>query len=172
MFVISELQDSVEISAASPDKLSAVWERLRLKYTSVLVETLGLAVFVCRVVDVLEYAVQGDRLVADVIFEAVFYRFYQNEIVFGKILRQEEERIVVGDELHNTYEVAAADLFENCEFEGGESESKWIWNYKGMQLPFMTGESVRLRVKGLRFIDGVVEATMNDQGLGHVAWWD
>lgn len=172
MFVLSELQDTVEIRASSGDRQAAVLDSLRLKYTNKLVETLGVSLFVSKLVEVLEYEIQGEMLVADVLFEVVFYRFYQNEIVLGKIVRQEEEKIVVEDEISNVYEVQAVDLFESCEFEGGETECRWVWNYKGSQLPFVTGERVRIRTRGLRFEDGVVEAGMNDQGLGHVVWWD
>ncbi|ELA42811.1 uncharacterized protein VICG_00126 [Vittaforma corneae ATCC 50505] len=172
MFVRSELQDIVEIKASSVDRHAAVLDKLKSKYTNKLIEALGVSLFVDKIIAITEYEIQSEMLVANVIFEVVFYRFYQDEIVFGRIVKQEEEKIVIEDEMSNIYEVHAVDLFENCEFEGGEAESKWIWNYKGNQLPFITGERVRLRIKGLRFEDGIVEASMNDQGLGHVMWWD
>lgn len=172
MFVISELEDDIEISAASPDKRAAVLDKLKTKYTSVLIESLGLAVFVSRIVEIVKYAIKSDKLVAHTIFEVVFYRFYQNEIVFGKILKQDEDKILVGDEFHNTYEIVASDLFENCEFLGDETDGKWIWNYKGNQLPFETGDRVLIRIKRLKFDSGIVEAYVNDQGLGPVSWWE
>lgn len=171
MFVLTDLEDSVEIRASSVEKELDVLRRLHQKYTNKLVDGLGLCLRVHEAMEILEYEIQSEILVAAVRFSAMFQRFYPDEVCIGRILRQEEERIVVGDGLFNGYEIQAHGLFENCEFESG-ANSKWVWNYKGNRLTFRTGDTVMFRTKGMRFEDSVVEADMNEQGLGPVGWWE
>ncbi len=172
MFVLSEIEDTVEISASSKDKQIAVMDKLKMKYTGKLVDNLGISLFVKEIIEIAEYEIQSEHLIANVIFDVVFYRFYEDEVVFGKIIKQEEEKITIEDDLGSIYEVHAINLFENCEFDNVGDNNRWIWNYKGNQLPFTTGGIVRLKINKLNYKDSVVDAAMNDQGLGHVLWWD
>ncbi|KAM0681686.1 DNA-directed RNA polymerase III complex subunit Rpc25 [Glugoides intestinalis] len=172
MFILSEIQDNVEIRTASENKEIAILEALKLKYSNKMLESLGLCLFIVKVVEISEFEIQAELLVANVTFEAVFYRLYPGEIVNGKIIRQEEEKLVVEDNLHIIYEVCAADMFENCEFDGEGDDPHWIWNYKNNQLTFITGDIVRLGVKQYRDIDFNVDGCINEHGLGPISWWD
>lgn len=171
MFVLSELRDSVEIRACSLDKTAAVLDRLKQKYCFKLVDSLGLAVYVKDILEIIEFEIKSEILVVDVIFEVIFFKFCEEEVCCGKIVRQEEEKIILSDSLSNTYEVLAYDLFENCEFESIDDYGKWIWNYKGNQLPFVNSELVRFKIKRVRN-GNIIEAAMNEPGLGPLKWWD
>lgn len=171
MFVISELQDLVEIRASVEDKTQAIMRALELKYCFKFVDNLGVAIHLNKICKILEFKIESEILIANVIFELVFYRFYQDEVAVGKIVKQEEEKIIVEDELSISYEINAIDFFENCEFETINETGRWLWNYKGNYLPFQTGDIVRFKIK--RQIDEtIIEASMNEQGLGPVKWWD
>lgn len=172
MFVITELSDKVEIMAASSDKRQMVAEQLRRKYTNRLVDGLGLGVSLHEVLRIHEYEIRDEVLVASVTFQVLFNRFYTDEVCVGKILCQNEDRIVIGNSIFRHYEVQASDLFENCEFEGESRKKNWVWNYKGNRLAFSTGDVVRFRTKKMRFEDAVTVACMNEQGLGPCSWWD
>lgn len=172
MFVITELEDTVEIRAASEDKAAAVAEQLRLKYCGRLVNELGLAVHLHGVVEIREYVMKNAILEADAVFQVLFYRFYPNEVCTGKILHQNEDGIVIGDGLFRRYIVRQEDLFENCELDADGASPSWVWNYKSSRLVFYTGDRVRFRIKKTRFEDSSVDVCINEQGLGPVAWWD
>lgn len=171
MFVISELQDLIEIRASCEDKDKAVMNALKFKYTMKLMDDLGMCVFINKIYRIIEFEIKSEILVANVIFEAIFYRFYEDEVSIGKIVRQEEEKIFLEDGMAILYEVNAMDLFENCEFETIGEHGRWMWNYKENHLPFQTGESVRFKIKK-RNDEHSIEASMNEQGLGPVKWWD
>lgn len=170
MFVVTELTDKIEIPAAAPDKRQMVTEQIRRKYTSRLVEGLGLGVALHAVLGVCEYEIRDEVLVASATFQILFNRFYADEVCLGKILHQNEDRIVVGDGIFRHYEIQTCDLPENCEFDG--PRKSWVWNYKGSRLAFQTGDAVRFRIRKVRFEDAVVAACMNEQGLGPCSWWD
>lgn len=172
MFVLTQLQDTVAIKASSKDKNIAVLDKLKIKYTGKFIEKLGLSLFVNQIIEILDFEIESELLISNVIFNVVFYRFYPEEIIFAKITKQEEEKLLFEDELGNIYEVCAQDLFENCEYENGDIDGRWVWNYKGNQLPFITGDMVRIKIKGLKEDSNIIEASMNDQGLGHIDWWD
>lgn len=172
MFVVSELQDSVEIRAASQNKQMAVLDELRAKYTHKFFDKLGTCIFIKDIVEISDFELHSSFLIANTTFEAIFYRFYYGEVVVGKIRSQEEEKIVVEDDMGIVYEVHAANLFESCEFDGENENPRWVWVYKNNQLPFITGNTVRMRIKQLRESEKVVDASMNEQGLGPIGWWD
>ena len=73
MFVITELSDSMEIRAASVDKKVAVIEQIQNKYINKLVSDLGLAVHLYKVIDIPEYEIHGEILVASVRFQLILY---------------------------------------------------------------------------------------------------
>lgn len=172
MFVLTELEDSIEIRASSVEKELDVLRRLHQKYVNKLVDGLGLCLYVHEILGILEYEIQSEILVATVRFSAMFQRFYLDETCIGRILKQEEERILIGDGLFSGYEVQAHDLFDSCEFESDANSGRWVWNYKGNHLIFGSGDTVMFRIKGMRFEDSVVGAAMNEQGLGPVKWWE
>jgi DNA-directed RNA polymerase subunit E'/Rpb7 len=171
MFVISELQDLVEIKASSLDKKQDLLDTLRAKYFLKFVCGVGVSVHVNKILEILEFEIKSEFLVANVIFELIFYKFYEGEVACGKIIKQEEEKITVEDSLSVVYEINAMDLFENCEFETINDNCKWMWNYKGNHLPFQNGDIVRFKIKSQRN-DDIVEGSMDEQGLGPIKWWD
>lgn len=172
MLVITELEDTVEIRAALEDKTAAVAGQLRLKYCGCFANELGLGVHLHAVVRIKEYVMKGAILVADTVFQVLFYRFYPDEIGTGKILHQDESGIVIGDGLFKRYIVHQGDLFENCEFNTDTANGSWVWNYKDNKLTFYTGDKVRFRIQRMRFEDSSVAVCINEQGLGPVMWWD
>lgn len=172
MFVITELEDCIEIRASSREKELDVLKGLCQKYTGKFADGLGLCVCVCEPLSVLEYKICSDILMATTRFQAMFQRFYSDEVCIGRICRQSEERMVIGDGLFDGYEIQPHGLFEGCEFEPGPGTGRWIWNYKGNRLVFSIGDTVMFRVRGMRFDDCVVEAAMDEQGLGPIVWWE
>lgn len=171
MFIISELQDMIEIRASSEDKDQAVMDALRSKYTLKFVEGLGVSAHVNKICEISEFEIKSEILIANVTFEAVFYRFYEGEVSIGKIARQEEEKIFLEDGMSITYEINAMDLFENCEFESINESGRWMWNYKGNHLIFQNDGLVRFKIRK-QTSEFLVEAAMNEQGLGPIKWWD
>lgn len=170
MFVITELEDRVEIKAAAWNKKASVEEQLHKKYVNKLVGDLGQAMAIHSIISIASYEIHSNILVATVTFQVLFYRFYSEEICIGKILHQDEGGIIVGDSIFKKYEIQASDLFENCDFMG--EDGNWVWNYKGNRLVFYKGDLVRLRIKRMRYEDSAVSAYMNEQGLGPCSWWD
>lgn len=168
MFVITELEDRVEIRAADWNKKASVEEQLHKKYVNKLVGDLGQAIAIHSIVGVASYEIHSNILLATVTFQVLFYRFYSEEVCMGKILHQDEGGIVVGDSIFKRYEIHASDLFDNCDFVS--EDGNWVWNYKENKLVFYNGDSVRFRIK--RHEDSVVSACMNEQGLGPCSWWD
>ncbi|KAI4290765.1 DNA-directed RNA polymerase III subunit RPC8 [Pancytospora philotis] len=172
MFVITELEDLVEIRTAAADKQQAVLEQLRRKYCGRLTEELGLGLALHAVVSIGEYRIRGSALATTVVFQALFYRFYADEVRVGKILSQSEDGITIGDANFQHYEVQSCDLLENSEFEATGARSCWAWNYRDSKLYYYTGDTVRFRIKKLCFAGFTVAAVMNEQGLGPCHWWD
>lgn len=172
MFVITELEDRLEIRAAVENRHKAIETELRNKYCNHLVDELGIGMSLHQICQIKEYGIKGTMLITDVVFQILFYRFYADEVCVGKILRQTEEGIIVEDEFFKQYEVQACDLPENSEYIVQGTKSNWVWNYKGSQLVFYVGDTVRFRTKELCFEDFLVTAAMNEQGLGPCSWWD
>lgn len=172
MFVLTEIEDIIEIRVSTPDRKQAIIDKLQQKYSNKVVGDLGISLFVTNIIEILEYEIQSEMLLVSVVFEMVFYRFYRDEIIFGKVKRQEEEKIIVVDKMLFEYTVNACDLFDNCEFEADEGNSTWIWNYKDNKLPFTSDGQVRLRIKTYKIEENICEALMNEQGLGPLCWWD
>lgn len=172
MFVLTTVNDKIEIRVASRNKRDAVIQELKKKYINKLVEDLGLAVHLHEIINIYEYEIRSDILVSDVTFQLIFLRFYSEEVCSGKIIVQDEDKIIVGDSLFRRYEIQAHDLFENSEFCYENGLNSWVWNYKGNRLVFYNGDVVKFKIKKLRYEDTTVEALMNDQGLGPSSWWD
>lgn len=172
MFVLSELEDSVEIKASSQDREKILFKKLNLKYANRLAGDLGLCIFVHEITEILDYEIKNELLIAGVRFTVVFLRFYSDEVCAGVIVRQEEEKIVISDGLFNSYECQALDIFENSEYESEDRHHRWVWNYKGNRLIFHVGDLVLFRIKKLRHEDFCVEVCMNEQGLGPKIWWE
>ncbi|MCA9750330.1 MAG: RNA polymerase III subunit Rbc25 domain-containing protein [Romboutsia sp.] len=145
--------------------------KLEKKYINKLVNNLGIAIHIYRINEIIEYEMIGNILMASTIFEIIFYRFFPEEIITGKIIKQYEDKIIISNPIFNKFEVQASDLFENAEFDI-ENGSRWIWNYKGNKLRFYTNDIVKFKIKNLRYQDVVVECVMNEQGLGPIVWWE
>lgn len=171
MLVLSELLDSIEIRASCQDKEKEVLDKLNSKYMYKMDSCLGLCIYVKDITEILEYEIKSEILIASLKFTVIFLRFYPDEVCYGRILGQDEDKIMVGNGLFNHYECQALDLFENCEFESENNTNKWIWNYKGNKLVFHLGEYVTFRIKNYRPEDSYVEIYMNEQGLGPRSWW-
>lgn len=177
MFVITEIEDIIEIKAAAKDKKEAVEFELKKKYKNKIVNDLGVAIDIYKILNIKSYEIRSNILVATVVFEILFYRFYADEVVAGKIISQDEDGIIAEDTnnpsgggVFNKYEIFSADLFENCGF--CRDTGRWVWNYKGNELVFYNGAKIRFRIK--KYIDEevAVSAYMNEQGLGLCEWWD
>ena len=100
----------IEIRASSEDKDQAVMDALRSKYTLKFVEGLGVSAHVNKICEISEFEIKSEILIANVTFEAVFYRFYEGEVSIGKIARQEEETFILFDLIMNKY---FANIFNN-----------------------------------------------------------
>lgn len=171
MFVIAELLDTVEIKASSQDKVASVIEKIQQKYIGKLVDELGLGIHFHEMKEISEYFIKSEILAANVRFEIIFYRFYYDEVLEGKVIFQDEDRIVVSDNFFNKYEAQSMDLFDNCEFDESNGNC-WVWNYKGNKFVISNGTIVKFKIKRMRFEDTTVEICINDQGLGPKSWWN
>lgn len=172
MFVITEIEDNVEIRAAAQNKMASVEEKLHKKYSNKLVGDLGQAISIHDIISIDSYEMHSHVLVAKVIFRSLFFRFYPEEICIGHILSQDENGIILDDHIFKNYEVHPEDLFDDSEFVTSGNKGHWVWNYEGNVLRFYTGDTVRFRIKAVHTENFSVLAYMNEQGLGPCSWWD
>ncbi|KAI5169451.1 DNA-directed RNA polymerase III subunit RPC8 [Pancytospora epiphaga] len=172
MFVITEIEDTVEIRASSKDKNAAVARQLELKYCNHLSEEFGIGMHLYTVVEIKDYVVRGAILLSTVVFQILFYRFYQDEVCTGVILCQDENGIIIGNNLFKRYVVQHDDLFENCEYVADSDQGRWTWNYKKARLTFYNGDKVRFKIKKVQIETASVLVCINEQGLGSELWWD
>lgn len=174
MFVITELEDDIEIRVALENKKDIILDKLNSKYVQKLFGDLGKAVSIYDIVDIKSYEIHSHMLLSKVIFRVLFYRFYPEEICTGRIVSQDENGILIDDGIFKNYRVYPEFLFENSEFVFNENNNTgyWVWNYENNKLQFCNEEIVRFRIK--EYIDdtGHVSVFMDEQGLGPCVWWD
>lgn len=171
MFVLSELEDMVEIKASCSKREEEVYNALNQKYNNKLAKELGLCIFVMNISEIVEYEIKNEFLIATARFSAIFLRFFPDEIRYGKIIHQDENKITITDGIFESYECQLLDIFENSEYDAEERAGGWIWNYKGNKLIFQTNDLVLFRIKKFREDDLAVDVYMNEQGLGPLSWW-
>ncbi len=174
MFVISELEDNVEVRVALENKKEIILNKLNEKYAQKLVGDLGKAISIYNIVDIVDYKISCNLLITRVIFQVLFYRFYPEEICSGKIVSQDEDGIVIDDGIYRNYRAYPENIFENSEFLYDHSTEigYWVWNYEDNKLIFHDGDIVRFRIREFDNDGYCVSVLMDEQGLGPCAWWD
>ena len=173
MFILSRIQDKVEISSACRDKKREVFEKLNGKYANKVIKNLGLGIYVKEVERIYYYKISGSLLVAKTDFIILVFKFYNDELLCGKITSQSERGIEVELSFYGTIFIPRENMFKG--FEVGTAELKnrtlfyWFWRYKGHKLYFNNEEMVRFKVKNSK---KQVEGRIDETGLGPLRWWE
>ncbi|KAL6122302.1 hypothetical protein NUSPORA_00665 [Nucleospora cyclopteri] len=168
MLILSEITDFFELKCRDEDKKTSLIYKIRDKYIDRTHEKLGIGVAFQEIVKIGEFEAVNSLLKTKVTFKMIFKRFLQDEIVNGTVKSQNENCILAEDEEGITYEITAKDMLEGTVFEN----NCWVWKYKNNDLKILNGNQIRFRIKELRLERFLVEATMDEQGLGLIKWWD
>jgi DNA-directed RNA polymerase subunit E'/Rpb7 len=168
MFLVAELTDRVKLSVLSRNKEEEVKNALTRKYTGRMVEGLGAAVHLLKVLRIHEYKIIGSFLAAKASFHMLFFKALRHEILSGRIVEQSAGGLTIRVPFHGAIAIPACNLPENSAVEMGRSAA-WIWTYKGNRLPLRTGDEVRARVENEE--QSSIVASFNEAGLGVISWW-
>ncbi|ADM11994.1 DNA-directed RNA polymerase subunit E' [Encephalitozoon intestinalis ATCC 50506] len=176
MFYSAKIEDKIKISLNSNvEKKREVFEELKKKYVGRTLENTSMCVLIERVIDVYEYKVYDEFLVAEVEFEALFFRFFKDEVGCGTILEQNEKGIRIGVSFfHNLWakkdflpSVSEKAYVSDC----GEKQLAWVWIYRENKLYFRRKSCIRFRVLHPEEKSSLVLCGLNEAGLGPLEWW-
>lgn len=175
MFYIGEIRDRIRISLTSEDKEQEVARRLREKYVGGVLEDSSICILLIRVVRIYDYRVSDEFLIAKVRFEMLFFKFLRYEVIFGRVLEQNDDGMKLGipfadglDVKKNNLPVVSEKVYVS---DGKERQLSWVWIYKDNRLYFRKDEDVRFRVEDIREQPLEVMCNLNEVGLGPLSWW-
>lgn len=172
MFVLSKVQDKVEIPSASKNKEESVFEELSRRYANKMIKGLGLGICIKSVEKICYYKVKGSFFIAKVNFVVLTFRFYDDELLSGTVAEQDDKRIEIRLGFYGAVSVPKENFFEEFELGVADMNNKkifyWFWGYKGHKLYFRNGDTVRFKIKKSK---SGVEGRIDEAGLGPLSWW-
>lgn len=176
MFIQVTLQDKIYIHPSHKDKKLAVEEAIEQKYCNKYIPDQGLSIAIKNITKIISYQIIDGYLLADVIFDLILFKFFENEIITGKIISQDEDHIKISTPFCNII-IKEDDFMEDCEKvhimpEGGTKTCLlWCWYYGNEKFYFKNNDKVRVRVKKVVEKPFTVYGSLNEQGLGPIDWW-
>ncbi|CAD26370.1 DNA-DIRECTED RNA POLYMERASE III 25KDA POLYPEPTIDE [Encephalitozoon cuniculi GB-M1] len=175
MFYSAEIEDRVKISLSHLEKEKEVFEELKRKYVGRMLGDCSICILVARVMEVYEYKVCDEFLIARVWFEVLLFKFFEGEVVCGEILEQSEEGMRLGVSFFSELWVTKSGLPPATEKvyvnDCGEKQLVWVWIYRGSKLYFRRNAHVRFRVLDNEKGSSTVLCVLNEAGLGPLEWW-
>ncbi|AFM98763.1 DNA-directed RNA polymerase subunit E' [Encephalitozoon hellem ATCC 50504] len=176
MFYSVEIEDRIKISLENGlEKEKEVFEKLKRKYVGRILEDGSICIVVMSIVNVCEYKVYDEFLLAKVEFEALLFKFFEYEVVCGTILEQKEDGMRLCVPFFSDLFVKRSGLPDVTErayvSDCGEKQLAWVWMYRGNKLYFRRNAYVRFRVLGSEEKSPFVLCDLGEAGLGPLEWW-
>jgi len=201
MFVVSDLYDVVRVEPdklTGKSIYDALRQALNNKFVNKVLLNCGLFI---KVMDFLPQSAEtdfhilpGDGAVhKKVYFRAIVFRPFINEIIEGRVRSMSPEGVKISLEFFDDIIVQGMRLPHPSHWDG--VKGCWIWEYgadngESHNLLLEVGDRVRFRVVDEKFTDCspvgptldtiqqqnlpssyMLEAAMNEPGLGAIAWW-
>lgn len=175
MFYTAEITDKIKISLCQEDQEKEVVRRLEEKYMGKMLDDSSICILLTRVIEVHEYRILDEFLIAKMRFEMLLFRFFGHEIVHGKILEQNADglrmKIPFFSELLAKRKNLPAVSESVCVTDGKEKQLAWAWLYKDSRLYFRKDDDVRFRIKEIEGVPPYVACDFSEVGLGPLSWW-
>lgn len=172
MFVLSKVQDKVEIPSFAKNREEVVLKELNTRYANKMLKELGLGICVKSLDRIYYYKIKGYFFIVKVDFVILTFRFYEDELLHGTISGQSDIGVAIRLSFYGVIPVPKENMFR--EFEAGEADMDnkkifyWFWKYRGHKLYFKDGDVVRFKVRKSR---RGIEGRIDESGLGPLSWW-
>ncbi|TBU07369.1 subunit Rpc8 of DNA-directed RNA polymerase III [Hamiltosporidium magnivora] len=176
MFIIAQIEDIVKLTLDDLDLNIKIIQELNIKYTNNVINNIGLAISIEKLRKIYHYKIVDGYLHASVKFDVIFFKFFENETIYAKIYKQEENGIWLALPFFMNIFVKEENLPKDSSktFTNSKNNRKnvlWYWMYKDSKLYFKNNETVRFKVTKIEFSPFLVYGRMNDPGLGPISWW-
>lgn len=175
MFVLRSHNDKVIISPSATNKDEEVYKELSKKYCNNIIANVGIGIAVKNITEVKSYKIVNGYLQADVSFELVVFTFFVDEIVYGKVIAQEEDFIKVGlpfyDKIYVYIKTGTYNKIRIMPENGTKHCTIWYWTYDGNKYYIKNNDEIRIRISEIKASPYKVIGTIDDTGLGPISWW-
>lgn len=175
MFVIKPHEDKIIIPPSATNKEQEVYKELQIKYSNKIVQNHGIGITIKNISEIKSYKIVNGYLQADVQFELVIFKFFVDEIVYGRVIAQEEEYLKIGLPFYNSIYVYLTDSsYEKVRImpeNGTKHCTIWYWTYDGNKYYIKNNEKVRVRITQVIYRPYKIIGSLDDTGLGPLSWW-
>lgn len=175
MFRTILIEDNISILPTSKDHLTSLYMATNKKYTNRIIPNEGIGIRVKEIKKINgKELVEGCYIIC-LEFILITYKLFKDEIVEATIIKQDENGIYLVHSIVNTIHVKM--LFPGTVkkyFVMKDSPEKhmcWCWTYKNDNFYFKNGQFVRCKIVHVSYTPFLVEARMDDNGLGPKEWW-
>ena len=173
MFVLAKLRDRVAISLASRNRVAEVFAKLSRKYSNKVAPGIGLGICMRSVDRIHHYKVSDEKLVAKTDFTVLAFRFYEDELLHGRLAIQSAEGIDVELSFYGRIAIPKENMpgefrLESTEYDGRDLV-RWFWPYRNSKLYLNDGDTVRFKLKDIK---SVPVGRIDEAGLGPTKWWE
>lgn len=173
MFVLTEIQDKIEIPVSSKDKSKDIFIRLNKKYANRFIKNVGLGICIHSLKKIHHYRMKNELIMATVDFFAIAFKLYDNELLCGKIAIQNDNGVGIEVGVYGSIFVPKKNMSDEFEVVSKDTNNGkvfyWFWRYKEHKLYFVNDEMARLKIKAT---DKVLEGRIDEAGLGPLSWWE
>ncbi|RFU34359.1 hypothetical protein B7463_g1972, partial [Scytalidium lignicola] len=193
MFILTKIADLVEITPEdfSKDAAQAIEDNINAKYANKVIQKIGLCICLYDLLSASDGLIGHGKGVVNVNveFRLIVFRPFKHEVMLGRISSSTTTEIRIRTHFFDSIVVPMKMLPEGSYFD--HKEQVMIWMSEGTPLYFDNHETVRFRIEKEHWFDQspvgpsekedglvvkqspyVIEASMEDPGLGPVLWWD
>ncbi|CRG99923.1 RNA polymerase subunit, putative [Plasmodium relictum] len=186
MFSLFRIEDVLNIEAHFKDEeiRNVIEFLLRAKYIDKVLQNVGFCVGLYDILEIKnkEILKGSGEIRFKVIFRLVFFQPFENEIIEGFVKSSDSNGIIISLGFFENIRVNCANLREPKEFD--EEKKEWFWNYEGIKFFYTKNELIRVRILDTYFSDPnemnkdesvpsmSITATVQQDGLGLVKWWN
>jgi len=192
MFILTKISDLVQIEPEDLKKPSAqaIEDNINAKYSNKVIQKIGLCICLYDLLWASEGLIgHGTGMVnVNVEFRLVVFRPFKHEILTGMISSSDQWGINIRTQFFTSIRVPAHMLPDSAWFN--HAEQVWVWSVDDALIYYDNAETVRFRVEAEHWVDQsplgpnenpdeqerrapyTIEASMGEDGLGPVLWWD
>ncbi|EPR78396.1 DNA-directed RNA polymerase III RPC8 [Spraguea lophii 42_110] len=174
MFKRIEVEDDVILHPNDYKNTDKTMQNLNNRYINRILDD-----YLCVCIESI-VKINGNKIINGLIktnirFKVIVYKMYHGEVIEGTILRQEENEIKICTPFFSDISVKKEDLLKGCEkgtfIKNNKEFMVWYWMYKENKLYFKNNAKVKFKIKNICTDPLMIEARMDEFGLGPVEWW-